>query len=121
MADNTTTRTFELGGATYTIIAEPLNRHREQQRRIIQTLRAAGVEPSTANELASLMVYTVDVQNGWRPPSPHASSDELLRAYEQWLDLPAALTDRWVVEIFTSATHPVTSPVKPPEGASDPN
>lgn len=105
------TRTFELNGATYHLVAEHLNRHRDNQRRVIGVLRAAGIGGTTANEFATLCAYTADVQNGWRPPSPLASESEILFAYEAWLDLPAAITDMWIVQIFSKPVHPATAPV----------
>ena len=111
---------FEYKGATITL-HEPTNRRRELSRKVAQKLSDQDLSPTTRTEFSTIVAHTKSVENGWMPPNPHASKEDLIEGLDYWLDhIETELTDKWVTAIFNPNTDPVTSPNALPDD-SDPN
>lgn len=113
MAD---THEFKIGAVTITA-ARATNRRREEARKIYRLAAEKGMSIGTTEAFADIVAHTVAVSSGWQPPTPTASREVILDAFEAFLDLETDFTDQWHEALFRKNTDPVTAPTPLPAGA----
>lgn len=97
---------FSVGGQTITVVAEPLNKHKEWLRRIIDALEPTGATRATRSDYGVIVAYTVSVEGeGWKPPSPHSPAAELIEDFNHWLETGSGtVSEKWVDNINAAYT-----------------
>ena len=89
MTSNEETRVVPYGDGEIVLVARPKNKHRELRRQVYRKLANAlpGTSVGTVDEFAAVITYVSGTTGDiWKPPSPHASEQELVDAFHFWMN-----------------------------------